>query len=222
MKLHHIIFFLLICLAACVPFSKGGKVSRTTTTKNGATTTKDTFQSPENASAGSTRTDSMTNRLSIKIPEGSLVRTETPSGPVVQITPSKATELVSDTGRVEAIGLAAAHVDDSRVVRAKLASAHWIQALGVLFLLAGVATFHPVVKAFVMSKTVTMGLFAVGAGLCFLPYILIGHEAMFGWFAGAALLGGLAYFFIHRHGQTKGKAETLEKLLPKPEPEATK
>jgi hypothetical protein len=92
--------------------------------------------------------------------------------------------------------------------RARLTAIRPLQMIGIMLLVAGVAMFHPAIRAFVGSGTLQVGCFAVGTGPIFLPMVIAGHESMVLAIGGAGVLALGVWFLAHRHGKLKGMVET--------------
>jgi hypothetical protein len=72
--------------------------------------------------------------------------------------------------------------------RARLTAIRPLQMIGIMLLVAGVAMFHPAIRAFAGSGTLQVGCFAVGTGLIFLPMVIAGHEMLVLAIGGAGVL----------------------------------
>lgn len=133
----------------------------------------------------------------------------TPAAPPATPVVLRQTEEITTT-------IGAAQKDVSREITAKLASARWVQVLGVLMILAGCATFHPAVKLFVASKTVTASLFAFGVLLVFLPFVIVGNETMLSIVGVGCVLALLVYFMGQRNARHKAIVDTYTTPHPLP------
>jgi hypothetical protein len=103
--------------------------------------------------------------------------------------------------------IGAAQKDTARETTARLTAIRPLQMIGIVLLVAGVAMFHPAIRAFVGSGTLQVGCFAVGTGLIFLPMIVAGHETLVLVMGGAGVLALGVWFLAHRHGQLKGMVD---------------
>lgn len=130
------------------------------------------------------------------------------------IPPAPSAGVVTRTTERIETSIGAAQRDTAREISAKLGAVRWVQILGALMILGGISTFHPAVKLFVQSKTVTAGLFAAGAGLIFLPFVIVGNELALSMIGGGVILAGLVYFLGQRNAKHKATAEFLERIRP--------
>jgi hypothetical protein len=94
---------------------------------------------------------------------------------------------------------------------AKLASMRWIQILGVLIALFGVASIaYPPLRLIINSATTSAWLIGAGAALIFLPIVIVGHEILILCFA----VGGAGLWFLaHRHGGLSGELNVLRGIV---------
>lgn len=94
---------------------------------------------------------------------------------------------------------------------AKLQSVKWIQGVGIVIFLFGIASFAwPPLRMVIGSVTTSAIIAAAGLGLIVLPTILIGNELLILLGCGGA---ALAYFFIHRYGLKSGQVSVLKKWV---------
>lgn len=96
---------------------------------------------------------------------------------------------------------------------AKLKSMKWVQMVGIVVFLFGVASFAwPPLRVVIGSVTTSAMISAAGLGLVVLPLLIVGNELLIlGGCLGAAGL----YFFIHRYGKKSGEVEVFKKWVDK-------
>jgi hypothetical protein len=96
-------------------------------------------------------------------------------------------------------------------IGAKLASMRWIQFLGIVIALFGVASIaYPPLRLIINSTTTSAWLIGAGAALIFLPILIVGHEILILCFA----VGGAGlWFFAHRHGGVTGELAALKSIF---------
>jgi hypothetical protein len=96
-------------------------------------------------------------------------------------------------------------------IGAKLASMRWIQFLGIVIALFGVASIaYPPLRLIINSTTTSAWMIGAGAALIFLPILIVGHEILILCFA----VGGAAlWFFAHRHGGVTGELAALKSIF---------
>lgn len=96
---------------------------------------------------------------------------------------------------------------------AKLKSVKWIQGVGVVVFLFGVASFAwPPLRIIIGSVTTSLIIAGAGVALIVLPIIIVGNELLI---LGACLGGAALYFFVHRYGKKSGEVEVLKKWIDK-------
>jgi hypothetical protein len=115
----------------------------------------------------------------------------------------------SSTAKVNS-KLGAADMSVSKML-AKLKSVRWIQGVGIVVFLFGVASFaYPPLRLIIGSVTTSVIIAVAGLGLVVIPVMIVGNEVLI-------LLGcvgaALAYLFIHRYGRKSGEVETLRKWV---------
>ena len=121
--------------------------------------------------------------------------------------------------------LGAAQKDVIGETIAKLGSMRWLQYVGILVFLLGVATIAlPWLRLLVGSITSSVIICGAGLGMMVLPVLVVGHELEI---MGVALAIAAAWWLAHRHGSVASRAATLEEHvdrlheLVKPEPTDT-
>ena len=107
--------------------------------------------------------------------------------------------------------IGAAQKDMAREVGAKLASMRPVQFVGILFILAAVAMFHPLVKALVGSRTVQLVTGGTGIALVALPILLVGNERLI---LLAALVPAV-WWIIHRNASKSTEVRVLREFIDK-------
>jgi hypothetical protein len=96
-------------------------------------------------------------------------------------------------------------------LESRMKSARWMQVVGVMFLLAACAMFHP--AAFVAmggSRTIQMAVGGVGIGLVVLPMVVVGNETLLAVLSFAFIVAAAVYVFALRHGQKAGELKALK------------
>lgn len=93
---------------------------------------------------------------------------------------------------------------------AKLASMRPVMYVGIAVFLFGAASlFWPPLKLIVGSTTTSIVACIAGVAMIALPVLVVGHEILI---LCVAVGGVAAYWWAHRHGELRGKVETLKKL----------
>lgn len=104
--------------------------------------------------------------------------------------------------------IGAAQKNTAAEVAAKLASVRWLQWLGAVVALFGVASLvYPPLRLIVASVTTSAACIVSGAAMMFLPLVIVGNEVLILAIAGGAVV---FWFFAHRHGELKGEVKTLK------------
>lgn len=161
-------------LAGCLTAQKGGK--STFSTPSGIQGTVQQSQNPK------TDTTQVMERITEVI---------TPNGIVTRTTEKLNTKI------------GAAQKDTAREMAAKLGSLKSVVWVGVLLLVAGIASFAwPPLRAIVGSGTTSALMCVAGVALIALPSLIVGNEILIL----AIGVGAVAlYWFSHRHGELRGK-----------------
>lgn len=171
---------LALALIGCVSAQKGGR--STFYTPSGITGSVSQSENPK------TETTQVMERIT---------EVETPSGVITRTIEKLDTKI------------GAAQKDTAREMGAKLASLRGVVWVGILLVIAGIASFAwPPLRAIVGSATTSVLMVLAGVGLIALPSLIVGNELLImGVGVGAVAL----YWFSHRHGELRGKVNTLGK-----------
>jgi hypothetical protein len=87
----------------------------------------------------------------------------------------------------------------------------WIQVIGIVVLLFGVASMvYPPIRAIIGSVTTSVVIAVAGLGLIILPILLVGHELLI---LGGCAAVALGYLFLHRYGKKSGENAILKKWV---------
>lgn len=162
-----------------------------------------------NPASASKQTEETETRDVLTLPAGTVVKQSVGTGSnaaVLSATLPALSTWEKTTRRKVGQEIGAAQKDTGREIAAKLASLRWMQWVGVVLIVGAAAMFHPVVFAFIGSRT-TQGMIALaGFALVFLPVVIVGHEMLI-FFGAVAVLA--AWWLAHHHGQLRGTVKTL-------------
>lgn len=105
----------------------------------------------------------------------------------------------------------ASQKDTAADITAKMASVRWIQWVGIVLALFGLAAlFYPPLSLIIGSPTTAIACAAAGGALIFLPIVIVGHEILILGVAAAALL---LWVFAHSHGSLTAELSTVKSFL---------
>ncbi|HXJ55265.1 MAG TPA: hypothetical protein VNU68_01255 [Verrucomicrobiae bacterium] len=195
----------IVCLAlsGCVLAPLKGGRSRVVRGPN----ITETIQSQNPKDATSTKTEVTTESV---LPAGTKIFLLSPDGTTNGVAILSEPSRQATTDRTETT-IGASQKDVSREIGAKLASMRWIQWIGVVVFLFGVASaFYPPLRLVVGSTTTSAACAAAGLALTVLPPLIVGHEVLI--FA-VAISGVGLYWFAHRHGSVRGQLEAIKETL---------
>jgi hypothetical protein len=106
--------------------------------------------------------------------------------------------------------LGAADMSIGKII-AKLQSLRWIQGVGIVVFLFGIASMvYPPLRLLIASTTTSLVIGAAGLGLIVLPILLVGQEILI--LVGCLGLAGL-YLFLHRYGKKSGENKILKRWV---------
>lgn len=195
-------------------FGGGGCGSLNTHVRPGFIQTSSVMQKqPQDPKSGTTLKTEFEQGAEYVLPAGSTVKqVDASSGIAMTFTLSTNMPVKTYTREKVDSGLGAADLSVSKMI-AKLKSVRWIQGVGVLVFLFGVASFaYPPLRLLVGSITTSIVIGATGLALIVLPILVVGHEVMI---LVACLGAGLGYLFLHRYGKKSGENEVLRQIVTK-------
>jgi len=106
--------------------------------------------------------------------------------------------------------LGAADMSIGKII-AKLQSLRWIQGVGIVVFLFGLASMvYPPLRMLIASVTTSLVIAAAGLGLVVLPILLVGQEVLI--LCGCLGAAGL-YLFLHRYGKKSGENKILKRWV---------
>lgn len=136
---------------------------------------------------------------SVNLPNGGF-QTRTIFVPAGSTKGSKQTQKV---GQV----IGAAQKDDSRNTAAMLASFQWVQWIGIVAFLLGVAGFfHPVVRVALAGRDNALALAGAGLVLIFGPFLFVAYAKYFA----LALIGWAGFYMWNKYVHSKGQLDILK------------
>jgi hypothetical protein len=128
--------------------------------------------------------------------------------PVVKITLSEPMPVTRKAKHTAATTIGAAQVDVAGKILAVAKSVRWIQVVGLLFIVFGIASLAwPPLRLIINSVTTSAWCIGAGAFLLFVtPYIALHPAICFGISAGVVGL----WYFAHRHGSVTAELATVK------------
>jgi hypothetical protein len=169
----------------------------------------ETIQSQNPKDATSTKTEVTTESV---LPAGTKIFLLGPEGTTNGVAILSEPSRQATTDRTETT-IGGSQKDLSREIGAKLASMRWIQWLGIVVFLFGIASaFYLPLKLMVGSTTTSAACASAGLALIILPPLIVGHELLIlSCCAGAVSL----WWIGRRHGDARGQLAVLKETIGK-------
>jgi hypothetical protein len=201
--------------------TKGGDASHTS-----ASGSRAEIHQPENPKAAANQDLSVTDTMQIEVPAGSqivMAQTDPESGLRTTnfVTVSTNTVLSRTHSEQSHAKVGAAQADIVGETVAKLASAKIFTVLGLIVFIGGVfAAVYPAAQALLGGFIPGAAIAGAGLLMAVLPFLIVGHEALFAVALVLTLAGAGVLIWAHKHGGImaelnvlKNKAESEVKKL---------